>query len=992
MYNSQRVFNSLPRITVGIRREDPQRIWERRVPLTPDAVYHLISQKNVNVQVEQCDRRVFPDREYRKAGATIVEPATLNAHIILGIKETPVNEVVPSSNPSPSLNPNPTHLMFSHTAKGQPYNTPLLAKFVKHSNDIVSEPFDPFDATFRPAFHRLIDYELLTTDGKRTVGFGWFAGVAGVLESLSAMAHFHLEIGIASPFLHTPRPHTHPTIESLRSALRSIGNRIAEEGTPPKLGPFVIGLTGNGNVSQGCLSMLEELPIEKVSAKDLHSLVTNKSTNLRKIYLVHALSQDYLLGLDGRPYDRDHYYTHPQSYRSIFCQTVAPYLTLLLNGTGWSPSFPRLMTNDQLTVALDRAKALGGARFTNIGDISCDVEGGLQFLTRATTLSSPFYTTRPHTLPSDLPSVQMMSVDILPASLPFDASKHFSSVFLPYLESLIKEYTGILERDEYTVALDRATIARNGKLVGKHGWLQEAVNTFYETSNDVLQKDEKEERNELQPAQQPAVLRKKKLLMLGSGMVAGPAVDEIAKRADVQLLVASNSLQELEKLVEEHLNVRYRLVDITDHDAVSGLIEASDVVISLLPANFHPRIAELCINAKKHLITASYVGADMDSLDARARNADVLLLNEIGLDPGIDHCSAISLVNKLRSEDREILSFTSFCGGLPAPDVPFGPLRYKFSWRPRSVLHAALINARFRLNKVTVDISSEDLLKRYLPDVPVTEDFALEGIANRNSLPYANMYNLGSPRTVLRGTLRYPGFADLMHSFRRLGMLETNKTVRLPHWTSFVQKCLALQYTDSIDPDKDPLSLISSIIPPERLEPLHRALEWLSLVPPVIAPASSIPMPALPSNKMAPIDIFAYLLAHRLRYKPQERDMVVLSHEVISRPRQWTKEGPELQQVNTSSLITYGTSRASAMARTVGFPVAIAALNVLDGKVGVRGVVRPDDPSVYEPVLRGLEEMGLGMEERVGVGDDTVEKRLIKSFLPSERDSWNRLS
>lgn len=145
-------------------------------------MYRLSNATDASFLIANTERylvKVYPFTQlhnYFQAGATIVEPATLNAHIILGIKETPVNEVVPSSNPSPSLNPNPTHLMFSHTAKGQPYNTPLLAKFVKHSNDIVSEPFDPFDATFRPAFHRLIDYELLTTDGKRTVGFGWFAG------------------------------------------------------------------------------------------------------------------------------------------------------------------------------------------------------------------------------------------------------------------------------------------------------------------------------------------------------------------------------------------------------------------------------------------------------------------------------------------------------------------------------------------------------------------------------------------------------------------------------------------------------------------------------------------------------------------------------------------------------------------------------------------------------------------------------------------------
>jgi len=277
----------------------------------------------------------------------------------------------------------------------------------------------------------------------------------------------------------------------------------------------------------------------------------------------------------------------------------------------------------------------------------------------------------------------------------------------------------------------------------------------------------------------------------------------------------------------------------------------------------------------------------------------------------------------------------------------------------------------------------------------VTQEFALEGIANRNSLPYASLYDLGSPRTVLRGTLRYvnhfissallnvfgyryPGFADLMQSFKSLGLLEPKKTLYLRHWTSFVQQCMALQQPDGVDLDKGVLSTISNIIPSEHLEPLHEALEWLSLVPPIIAPASPIPMPALPDSPMAPIDIFAYLLAHKLCYRPHERDMVIMSHEVIARPR--NSGAPKEMHTYTSSLITYGTPRASAVARTVALPVAIAALHVLDGKVGVRGVVRPDDPSVYGPVLRGLGEVGLGMEERVSGGEDTLESRLIASF------------
>ncbi|KAF5378151.1 hypothetical protein D9615_007633 [Tricholomella constricta] len=937
-------------VTVGIRREDPQRIWERRAPLTPRAVRDLVAY-GVNVEFEHCDRRVYQDADYIQAGATL-RPNLENAHIVVGIKETPLDEVITAPVPAPSNSKSArsmsarTHLMFSHTAKGQPYNIPLLAKYV---GDVTTKALPDGDSP------RLIDYELLTNDmdGKRTVGFGWFAGVAGVLESLSSMAHSHLENGIASPFLSTPRPHTHPSLKSLRIALKDIKVRIQNAGTPPTLGPFVIGLTGTGNVSQGCLDILSELPIENVSVKDLHSLVTNK------------------VRLDGQPYERSHYYAHPQSYRSTFCETVAPYLTLFLNGTGWSPTFPRLMTKEQLPIALDRARALGGARFTNIGDISCDVEGGLEFLDRATTLSSPFYKISPPTVPGGtaLPSIQMMSVDILPASLPLDASRHFSHALFPYLESLIKSYqTGA--RNEHTEALERATIAQNGMLVGKHTWLQTTVDSFYAAGSmkneaagaaPVSRVNVADSEPDVEVAKgRTAPLRKKNVLMLGSGMVAGPAVEEIAKRADVQLVVAGNSVQELEKLGREYLNIQYRVIDILDQDII------------LLPAPFHSNVAKLCIDHKKHLVTASYVSKDMRELHDSAVDADVLLLNEIGLDPGIDHCSAIDLMSTLRSQKKNIVSFTSFCGGLPAPDVEHTPLRYKFSWNPKGVLLAALNPAKFRLDNVLFNISEEKLLKKAFPEVPITKEFDLEGIANRNSLIYAEQYGIESARTVLRGTLRYPGFASLMQSFRALGFLESKRQMYLNNWPSYIKKCLSNQLGTEVEP-KATSAAISSVVVPEKIPELHDALDWLGLLP---SPGHRGPLPALPAAPMTALDIFAYLLAHKLAYKPGERDMVVLSHEIVTQ-----KKGSPEKEVHTSSLITYGTPRASAMARTVGIPVAIAALQVLDGTIALRGVQGPTDASIYKPVLHGLEELGLGMTEStrvVGSGGYTLEAKLIE--------------
>ncbi|KAJ6584864.1 Saccharopine dehydrogenase-domain-containing protein [Mycena capillaripes] len=967
-------------LTVGLRREDPTRIWERRTPLTPNAVKRLVSE-HIKVHVEPCDRRVFRDHEYVQAGA-IIKDNLQDAHIIVGIKETPLPELI--TNPIRPSIPGGlsarTHLMFSHTAKGQTYNTALLSRFVR-DNPLVHDPFLP----------RLIDYEHLTDDaGKRTVGFGWFAGVAGVLESLSAMAHSHLEIGVASPFIYTPRPHTLPSLDQLRKSLREIGERIANEGTPRKLGPFIIGLTGTGNVTNGCLSILSELPIEQISVKDLGGLVNQQAPNLRKIYLVHAKPQDYLRRLDGLEYDRTHYYEQPQAYRSIFSTEVAPYLTLFLNGVGWAPSFPRLMTSADLIETLSRAKAIGGARFTNIGDISCDPGGGLEFLPRSSTLSSPFYKTRPSALPSYLPSVQMMAVDILPASIPLDASEHFSNALAPYLDNLIEYYraggAGVLDP-----ALERATIASGGQLAEKHRWLQDSVDKL--RMKGLLEPDavlptapvEDSSSDEVVIGSM-GVLRKKKVLLLGSGMVAGPAVEEIARREDVQLLIASNSYVEASKLAQHYPNVECQIIDMKEEDSYARLISEADVVISLLPVGFHATVAQQCIKHKKHMVTASYISPAMKALDKAALEADVLLLNEIGLDPGIDHCSAISLVSRLQAEGKRIVAFTSFCGGLPAPDVAVLPLRYKFSWSPRGVLTAALNSAQYKLANEVWNIPENRLLRSYFPSVPINKDFMLEGLPNRDSLPYRSTYNLGKSsdvRTLIRGTLRYPGFSRLMESFRVVGFLELNKSIRLERWSSFLRQSLELQ----VPMPEDPWTFVERTIGQDigQVEEFHTALEFLSLVP--SSTATPTPMPPLPTESMSPLDIFAYLLSFKLRYLPHERDMVILAHEVIAH-----KPGKP-DEVHHSSLITYGTPKATAMARTVGLPVAIAALNVLDGKVAIRGVAGPTDPSIFKPVLRGLEEVGLGMKEGIATGR-SIERSLLPGLdvtdLPEEKDvEWS---
>jgi len=379
----------------------------------------------------------------------------------------------------------------------------------------------------------------------------------------------------------------------------------------------------------------------------------------------------------------------------------------------------------------------------------------------------------------------------------------------------------------------------------------------------------------------------------------------------------------------------------------------------------------------------------MRALHEQAVRSDVVLLNEIGLDPGIDHCSTHALLAQFRREGKRVLSFSSFCGGFPAPEsVHEVPLGYKFSWTPRGVLGAALNGARFKLGGQVKEVEGSMLLSSGFLDVPVLseEGIKLEGLPNRDSIPYVDTYGLGKLeelRTVLRGTLKYPGFSKLMWGFRELGLLETEKKVNVQRWDELVSAALARKVGDDGVLRLETAEAVKQALGEEGLiGSVLEAGKWLGIVKGGDK-GPKRPMPKVPKGELAPIDLFAVLLGDRLRYEPGERDMVVLSHEfVVAREHQ-----PAEEEVYKSSLVTYGNPKEggyTAMARTVGIPVAIAALRVLDGKVGpahgVVGVVGPSEPSVYEAVLEGLEKVGLGMVERRVVGIKTVEQTVAEGI------------
>ncbi|KAF8674597.1 Saccharopine dehydrogenase C-terminal domain [Rhizoctonia solani] len=1018
------VLRRAAKVTVGLRREDPGRIWERRTPLTPDGVEDLV-ESGAQVLVEECERRVWRNQDYAKAGAKLVPAgrrALEPADIILGIKEVPLDECISTLTPH---NTPRTQLMFSHTAKGQEYNTGLLSQFVSRPGDTDGKA-------------RLVDYELLTDEsGKRVVAFGWYAGAAGLAEGLITSAHAELQLGVASPFIYLPRPYAHPSLDDMRASLRRVGKHISNAGTSPALGPFVIAVTGNGNVARGALDMLKELPVVYVKPKDLPKLVANPETDLRKVfnyeplcslstddvcasdltaklsafgtcglpglvYAVHLPPSEYIRGINNEPYDREAYHTDPSKWKSIFADEVAPYTSLLINGAGWKPGYPRLISNTNLPRVIALAKGVGVGRFAAIADVSCDFEGGLEFVTHPTTICAPIYQ---HPL-----GPHLMTVEILPAELPRDASKHFSKALKPYLKGLVRahERGGALvsdagnAKDEVLATLDRATIAENGTLRPQHSWLMDRVNAHWtqgsisgsaSTSAGVALPSRDMETSSVVSSPEAkfseSIKPKKRVLLLGSGMVAKPAVDVFLGREDIRLVVASNNLPEAKALIQSHDRAEAVKLDVSDQERMVELINGADVIVSLLPAALHTQVAEGCIKYKKHLVTASYISPSMKALHERAIEADVLLLNEIGLDPGIDHCGAMEMRDRFERQGKRIVSFVSWCGGLPAPENSNVPLGMKFSWSPKGLLSAALNPARFKLAGKQIDIPGNELLESYFPEVPLSKGFALEGLANRDSLGYAETYKFGSVdgmRSLFRGTLRYKGFADLMRMFSEVGLLSNKESDKIlfNEWNELVGRAAAKASGETFEL-KDTMDVVKSIIGTERAEE-HKiipALKWMGVVPTNSAEIDPS-LPPIPKGPVTPLDAFATLLSYKLRYEPHERDLVLLSHEVITAPASAPLSDtfdPETNEVYTSTLAVYGSSSGSAMSKTVGLPLAFAALQVLDGAVRARGVAGPFGEEVYKPVLEGLEAVGLGMRETKVTGGEGMGRSMLRWML-----------
>jgi len=430
----------------------------------------------------------------------------------------------------------------------------------------------------------------------------------------------------------------------------------------------------------------------------------------------------------------------------------------------------------------------------------------------------------------------------------------------------------------------------------------------------------------------------KKILVLGAGLVAGPLVDYLLEQPEFNLTVADMIIEKAQKLVGNHPHGFARSLNLSDKSALKAQVNDADLVISMVPYTYHPVVARFCLESKKNLVTASYVSDGMKALDNDARKAGVIFLNEVGLDPGIDHMEAMRIIDEIKQEGGDVRSFKSFCGGLPAPEANTNPMGYKFSWSPLGVLLAGKNSARYLENGKEVLIPTEDLFTS-TRKIDIEGLGVFDGYPNRNSLPYIDLYGIPSVETMLRGTLRYEGWCPTLQKFVDLGLLDQEiKDLKDLTYSGFIRD---LMKEPSQSGTKEALADFMRI---DSDSDILKRMEWLDL----------LSDKTLGIEKGSALDVLAERMEAKMQFSPGERDMIVMQHVFNAVDSAGRKSRV------TSTLIDYGIPFGdSAMARTVGLPAAIGARLILEGKIELTGVHIPVIKEIYVPILEELKALGI---------------------------------
>ncbi len=437
----------------------------------------------------------------------------------------------------------------------------------------------------------------------------------------------------------------------------------------------------------------------------------------------------------------------------------------------------------------------------------------------------------------------------------------------------------------------------------------------------------------------------KKVLILGAGMVVKPIVTYLLEKG-FEVTVATRTKSKAEAMIDGHPNGNAVSWVVEDEKGLSDMVASHDLTVSLLPWTHHITVAKQCIALKRNMVTTSYVKPEMKALDEQCREAGIIILNELGLDPGIDHMSAMRIIDHVHGKGGKIDEFYSICGALPAPEAANNPFRYKFSWSPKGVVMAGNNDGKYLRHGKLVEIPTRDLFKNPFK-VSFPEVGLLEIYPNRDSLPYIELYGIPETQTMFRGTFRHPGWCESIDAIKALKLITSDEY----DFTGMTYAGLVAMLIGESDAS-DIRAKAARYLGIEQNAYALDAIAWLGLF-------EDKPMNRA---KTSPFEITSDLMIEKMELKPEERDMVVMQHIFkASYP-----DGNE--EIIKSSMLDFGTlATDTAVARTVALPAAIGVEMILHGEITETGVHIPVLPGIYNPILDRLEDMNIRMVEEYGL-------------------------
>lgn len=440
----------------------------------------------------------------------------------------------------------------------------------------------------------------------------------------------------------------------------------------------------------------------------------------------------------------------------------------------------------------------------------------------------------------------------------------------------------------------------------------------------------------------------RKILIIGAGRSASSLIKYLLDKSEAEkllLTIADLSEALANKKTGNHKNARAISFDVCNDEQRKQEIQQADIVISMLPAHLHIEVAKDCIFYKKNMITASYISEEMKSLDFQAKENQIVLMNEIGLDPGIDHMSAMKIMDDIKSKGGKIILFESFCGGLVAPESDTNLWNYKFTWNPRNVVLAGQGGAAKFIQEGTYKYIPYHKLFRRTEFLEVEGFGRFEAYANRDSLKYRDIYGLQNAETCYRGTIRRVGFSKAWDVFVQLGMTDDTYIIDDSEHMSnrdFVNLFLPYHPTDSVEIKfRHQLKIDQDDVIWDKL--LELDLFSKSVVTGL--------------KNATPAQMLEKILSYKWTLQPEDKDMIVMYHKI------GYELNGEQKQIDSTMVCLGDDQTYTAMAKTVGLPVAIATLKILNGEISTTGVQLPTAKEVYLPILEELEQYGVVFKE-----------------------------